>query len=141
MKIYVAYGSNLNKEQMFKRCPGAIYIGSCEIKGYSLVFKRCADIIKSKGKCPAALWLITKENEDKLDRYEGVSSGLYKKIKVTVNYGKQTIEGLAYQMTSLYLNEQKPTDYYYEVCRQGYIDFGLDLKYLEKTFKKVKDKY
>ena len=33
-KLYVAYGSNLNKEQMRYRCPTAKFVGTGIIEGY-----------------------------------------------------------------------------------------------------------
>ena len=41
---YGAYGSNLNKEQMKKRCPLSNPIISFHIVGWKLVFKGVADI-------------------------------------------------------------------------------------------------
>ena len=38
-KLYVAYGSNLNKEQMRYRCPTAKFVGTGIIEGYELQFK------------------------------------------------------------------------------------------------------
>jgi len=38
-KYYIAYGSNLNKEQMKSRCPDAVPVGTSEIKNYTLLFK------------------------------------------------------------------------------------------------------
>lgn len=35
-KIYVAYGSNLNKEQMAYRCPTARFLGTGVIEDYEL---------------------------------------------------------------------------------------------------------
>ena len=36
---YIAYGSNLNREQMAKRCPDAKVIGSGMLKDYELLFR------------------------------------------------------------------------------------------------------
>ena len=41
-KLYVAYGSNLNKEQMRYRCPTAKFVGTGIIEGYELQFKGSA---------------------------------------------------------------------------------------------------
>jgi len=38
-KLYVAYGSNLNKNQMRYRCPTAKFYGIGELQGYELQFK------------------------------------------------------------------------------------------------------
>lgn len=38
-KYYLAYGSNLNVEQMKRRCPNAIKIGATYINDYKLEFR------------------------------------------------------------------------------------------------------
>ena len=38
-KYYIAYGSNLNVQQMKFRCPGAKVVGISVIKGYELLYK------------------------------------------------------------------------------------------------------
>lgn len=48
-KYYLAYGSNLDMERMGKRCPYAVVVGTTEIKGYRLLFK------KSKTGCYATI--------------------------------------------------------------------------------------
>lgn len=39
-RYYLAYGSNLDMERMGKRCPYAVVVGTTEIKGYRLLFKK-----------------------------------------------------------------------------------------------------
>lgn len=53
--IYVAYGSNLNIEQMEIRCPGAALIGTGYLKDWELIYRGSktgayATIRKHKGK-------------------------------------------------------------------------------------------
>ena len=38
-RYYIAYGSNLNVQQMRWRCPGARIIGTSELQDYRLLFK------------------------------------------------------------------------------------------------------
>ena len=38
-KIYLAYGSNLNLDQMAYRCPTATILGTSELNGYRLLFR------------------------------------------------------------------------------------------------------
>lgn len=85
-KIYGAYGSNMNLEQMAHRCPKAKVIGSGILKDYKLTFrgryKGVANIQPCKGKeVPIVLWEITDECERALDIYEGYPS-LYVKKKL-----------------------------------------------------------
>ena len=48
MNLYAAYGSNLNKAQMQKRCPKSKPFGAIVLDEYRLVFKGVADIEKNK---------------------------------------------------------------------------------------------
>ena len=76
-KLYVAYGSNLNKEQMRYRCPTAKFVGTGIIEGYELQFKgalhsACATIAPKEGAAvPVGIWTIQKPDEKRLDLYEG----------------------------------------------------------------------
>ena len=38
-RLYIAYGSNLNRPQMAFRCPTAKVAGTSELKGYELLFR------------------------------------------------------------------------------------------------------
>jgi len=48
MKYYLAYGSNLNVQQMKDRCPSAKKVGHSFIHGYRLAFFLHATILKDK---------------------------------------------------------------------------------------------
>ena len=125
-RLYLAYGSNLNKGQMAYRCPTARPVGSAMIYGWELVFRGVADIVKSKDPnmlLPVGIWEIEPGDEYELDLYEGYrksGKGLYDKIKVS---GIMT-----YQMTRRDI--ARPTTSYFNTILQGYYDFGLDTSYL-----------
>lgn len=71
-RLYIAYGSNMNKSQMERRCPGAKVLGKAYLENWQLTFPHYANIERSEGKkTPALIWEITNENESSLDRYEG----------------------------------------------------------------------
>ena len=125
-RLYLAYGSNLNKEQMAYRCPTARPVCSATIYGWELVFRGVADIVKSDDPnmlLPVGIWEIEPGDEYELDLYEGYrksGKGLYDKIKVC---GIMT-----YQMTRREI--ARPTTNYFNTILQGYRDFGLDTSYL-----------
>ena len=78
-KFYIAYGSNLNLEQMADRCPTARVVGATVLDDYQLVFQRVATIVPRPGaKVPVAIWEIDEECEEALDIYEGYPH-LYRK--------------------------------------------------------------
>ena len=83
-RYYIAYGSNLNVQQMRWRCPGARIIGTSELKNYRLLFKGSKTgsylTIEPEVGCtvPVAVWEVTDQDELALDRYEGYPSFYYK---------------------------------------------------------------
>ena len=83
-KLYIAYGSNMDTEQMAYRCPDAKPLGVCLLRDWRLMFKGSltgayATIEKEKGfRVPALLWEISEADEKRLDRYEGFPNFYYK---------------------------------------------------------------
>ena len=136
-KIYLAYGSNLNLEQMAYRCPDATVIGTTVLNGYRLVFRGgrhtgVATIEQERGSAvPVLLWEITKRCEQALDRYEGYPH-LYRKEQLTVDLDGQEVQAMAYVM-----NEGPPPAmpgaYYYATILHGYRDCGFDEAILKEA--------
>jgi hypothetical protein len=127
-RLYLAYGSNLNKRDMRIRCPGAVTKGKVIwLEDARLVFRGVADVeIIPNHVCPTGLWLITPENERTLDRYEGVAGGLYTKEEVDLGKGKSA---LIYLMSAQGI--YPPSLYYYNCLKQGYRDFRIPFRHLE----------
>ena len=139
-KIYAAYGSNMNIEQMLIRCPKAKLIGTGKLESYKLTFRGnsrgVANIEKQVGRSvPIVLWKITEECEKALDVYEGYPR-LYKKINIEVITEKgETVKAMAYVMADKYENlPAKPSDYYFDVIRKGYADNKINLKPLQVAY-------
>lgn len=137
-KIYAAYGSNMNLEQMAVRCPASKVIGNGVLEDYKLTFrglyKGVANIEPCKGKeVPIVLWEITQDCETALDMYEGYPR-LYEKREVKVKIGTKIKKAMAYVMTEEYINKPSvPTNYYYNVIAKGYQDNELDLETLKQA--------
>lgn len=128
-KLYLAYGSNLHRAQMRRRCPQAKALGSVMLTNAKLLFRGVADVIYAPGQqVPCGVWRIYREDEAALDRYEGVCGGHYNKEMVELDDGHEAM---------LYVMSRKgiypPSQYYYDIVRQGYMDFGLDLGYLNNA--------
>lgn len=126
MMKYIAYGSNMNQEQMAHRCPGAQLIGVGHLHGFQLEFNRHATIVQTKDptiSVPVAVWEITAQHEDRLDSYEGFPR-YYRKISCTVVMADgEHIQGTAYQMCNFVFNP--PDKFYYEGIRDAYEELGL----------------
>ncbi len=117
-KLYFAYGSNLNKSQMAFRSPTAKALGSAYFVGWQLVFRGVADIERGDDDSllPVGIWSIEEADEAALDRYEGVSSGLYRKVE---------INGMLTYRMNRYSYARPPAEYFNTILN-GYRDFGLD---------------
>lgn len=147
-RYYLAYGSNLNKEQMKLRCPTAKAVGTAVIPHNELFFRGSLTgaylTIEPKigGKVPVAVWEITKADELALDRYEGYPNFYYKadfRLPVTpIGGGEPAVtDCFAYIMTEgRHLGI--PTDRYVQTCLEGYEDFGFDKKILFRAVRKVR---
>jgi len=139
MKYYLAYGSNLNKEQMAHRCPGAVPVGAVAIMDYELVFRRGFLTIEPKAgsSVPVGIWRISDENEKALDRYEGYPR-FYKKEYFRIPFWMPGENGENERCLAYVMNDgfqiQPPTQTYLQTVIDGYADFGLDLKLLEDSY-------
>lgn len=142
-KIYAAYGSNLNLKQMKKRCPKAKVIGKGELFDYKLTFRGkqtgVANVERSAGcTVPVVLWTITKDCEQELDRYEGYPR-LYGKEIVTITTPAGEQEAMLYVMAKQYETMPAiPSEYYFDVIRQGYQDNGIDTVSLSDALENTK---
>jgi len=137
-KLYVAYGSNINLEQMAFRCPSSEIVGTAMLQGYELQFKRVATIEKNAdAQTPVLIWKLPKEDENILDRYEGFPS-IYRKEQVSLEVDGQEQKAMVYIMNG---NRPlaEPSMGYYECIQQGYIDNVLDLPYLERALEQSQE--
>ncbi|NMB96326.1 MAG: gamma-glutamylcyclotransferase [Clostridiaceae bacterium] len=128
MKIYAAYGSNMNISQMKMRCPKAKILGTGIMEEYRLTFRGSgrgvANIEKHNGgRVPVLLWNITEDCEIALDIYEGYPR-LYDKCEVEVSkMSGEIIKAFVYVMDEKYTDmPAQPTKYYRDIIWQGYID-------------------
>lgn len=138
-RLYVAYGSNLNFEQMKHRCPTAKLYDTGIIEGYELQFKgkpTCAFATiapKENASVPVAVWEIQPRDEMALDRYEGYPSHYFKQ-NVPVQLGGEEVSAMVYIM-NLKRQFGMPSPHYYQTVLEGYHDCGLDTDVLDQAVK------
>jgi hypothetical protein len=134
-RYYLAYGSNLNMEQMSRRCPGASVVGATVLNNHRLLFRgtpgntHATIEIKHGYTVPVLLWQITDDDEAALDIYEGVPR-YYTKEKFLIRVGEEVRTALVYVMTSG-RPMGPPNDIYYDVIAEGYTAAGFDMEILE----------
>jgi gamma-glutamylcyclotransferase (GGCT)/AIG2-like uncharacterized protein YtfP len=81
-RLYFAYGSNLDPEQMAERCPGATAEGVARLDGwrFHIANRGYATISAGLGATVwGGLWRLTPEHEATLDHKEGVAAGIYRR--------------------------------------------------------------
>ena len=124
---YIAYGSNMEQEQMAYRCPDAKLTGIGTISGARLEFYLHATVEKTNSeqdKVPVAVWEISGEDERNLDRYEGYPSYYTKETwPVRMDDGTET-EGMIYLMKMI--RKYPPANSYYEGIADAYRSLGLE---------------
>lgn len=139
MKYYIAYGSNLNVEQMHRRCPDAKIYKTYELKDYELLFKgvpyNAYLTIEPKAGClvPVAIWEVSEADEVSLDRYEGYPV-LYDKQTMKLDDGTEAFVYIMKDKDGI--NITIPSTSYFITCVVGYSDFSFDKHILSNAYKK-----
>lgn len=97
---YFAYGSNMDRDQMRVRCPGAELIGPARLDGYRyLVNQRgVATVVPLEGsRVHGLVWELDDHHEAELDRYEGVAGGFYRRERLVVTAAhRDAVDALVY---------------------------------------------
>ena len=143
-KYYLAYGSNLNLNQMKYRCPTAKVIGTIKLNDYRLVYKGGEDnyayLTIEPGKesyVPLGLFEIKSRDIISLDLYEGYPN-LYSKKYISIKINNKIYKALIYVMNDGF-DYHLPSVQYIKTCMDGYKDFGFDINILEKAYKDTID--
>ena len=94
MGLYAAYGSNMDPEQMLRRCPSSPHTGTGWIRGWRLTFGAeeygwegaLATLVPDDDSSVfVALYDLTDGDELALDAWEGADHGLYQKLHLRVH--------------------------------------------------------
>ncbi len=120
--LYFAYGSNLNRKQIKRRCKNSRFISCHILKNYQLVFRSkygAADIQRKKGSSVlGAIYDINKADEKKLDVYEEFPKVYVKK------YFKILGKKVMFYYMSNKTKQTEPSRRYLNSIIQGYKDCG-----------------
>jgi len=105
---YFAYGSNMEKSQMVKRCPNFKILGKAKLNGFKLGFSKesslweggVADIAKDlNNHVWGVLYELTEQDLDSLDTYEACPR-YYKRKNISVEYRSNNFEAIAYEVVN-----------------------------------------
>lgn len=131
-KYYIAYGSNMDVRRMRSRCPDSEFVATAVLDGYKLNFRdngggNCyATLDKSIGdSTPVVIWRISRQDEIKLDRYEGVRYDCYYKTELSLKLNDSTISGLCYLVDERRPAGRPPADYA-DILKRAYQNFAFN---------------
>ena len=143
-RYYLAYGSNLNLNEMKARCSSARKIGTTILNDYRLVYKGSKDeeafltIEQAKdSSVPLGIFELSIKDIVNLDRYEGYPF-LYSKKYILIKIGNKTVKALVYIMNDNF-DYHLPSEEYVLSCIEGYEDFGFDKTILNKALIDTKE--
>ncbi len=146
MTLYAAYGSNLDPRQMLQRAPHSPHLGTGWLRGWRLTFGgeeigwegAVATLAEdSSASVFVSIYDLTKQDEQTLDEWEGVTTKPYSKIRVRVD----TLNGV--QLCYVYvLNSFEggtPSNRYLEIMINAALEAGAPSDYIDtlKRFGKL----
>ncbi len=143
-RLYIAYGSNLNLEQMKHRCPTAEVVGAATLKNWRLWFRggnggAVATIERKRGqRVPVLIWRIQPQDELALDRYEGWPY-LYRKETLRLTVNGRRVYAMAYIMNEKGHLYGEPAMGYLDIIREGYESAGFNSNILTEAVKSSKE--
>jgi len=136
MKYYLAYGMNTNKAEMEHRCPEAESMGKVVLKDHKLAFKlHCDAEYKPGASMECALWRITDDCEQSLDRLEGYPF-YYDKKEVIIQHQGKTIRPMIYYMKDNSALDM-PAEHYLNMVVEGYSEHQMGLGQIIRSLEEI----
>jgi gamma-glutamylcyclotransferase (GGCT)/AIG2-like uncharacterized protein YtfP len=99
MRLYFAFGSNMDRAHMGRLCRGAEALGIARLDQHRFFIASAgyASIAPKRGaSIHGVLWKITAAHLAKLDAYESVAACLYHHVLIPVHHGERLLRALAY---------------------------------------------
>ena len=134
MRLYFAYGRNLNLVHMKRRCADAVVQGAGRLEGYGLAFRPGATIVPvpdARAAVAGCLWSISAEDERRLDGFENFPAR-YRKERVEV----ATRDGPRVAMAYVINLEAPapPSAEYFTAILEAYAQWGFDRMPLHRAW-------
>lgn len=98
--LYFAYGSNMDRATMAARCPNSAALGVAVLSGWRFIIGRegWASIVpKPRAQVWGLLWDLAPGDMPALDRYEGCSGSVYRKVHCPVAMSGRLRRALVYE--------------------------------------------
>lgn len=148
-RLYAAYGSNMNLEQMARRCPTAKVANYGFIEGYKLIFRGApnnayatiepTEVEDRYGATKVVVWEVQESDEQALDKYEGYPV-FYRKEHLQVHtFEDEYIDDvMVYVMNEELCKEINiPSPQYYQTIRKGYAQNNLGVNLLTLAYSRT----
>jgi len=111
MTLYFAYGSNMSRAAMARRCPGARAIGTAMLEGYGFFvgIDGWGSVKRRPGAAVCgALWRLTPRDLAALHAYELLHQGLYQVCHLPVRRGGRRLRAMVYVLRRQAAGRAKP---------------------------------
>ncbi len=99
MTPYFAYGSNMSRPHMERRCPAAAAIGRARLEGWRFIvtLDGFASVVPAPGAVVhGVLWRLSARDLAALNAYESLDSGLYGRRILPVRAGDRIVAAMVY---------------------------------------------
>jgi cation transport regulator ChaC len=131
MTPYFAYGSNMSRPHMARRCRTAVPIGPARLDGWRFLVTAAgfASIVPAPGAVVhGVLWRLAARDLAALNAYESLDSGLYVRRMLPVRAGERIVAALVY--VGRERRPGKPRPGYQRVLVAAARDWGLPEDYV-----------
>jgi hypothetical protein len=131
MTLYFAYGSNMNRAAMRRRCPGADPVGPAELPGYRFFvgIDGWGSVKPSAGDMVhGVLWRLTPRDIAALHAYELLHQGLYDVRHLAVRSGAQRVRAMIYLLRRRAPGKPRPG--YVEMIAEAARSWNLPERYI-----------
>ena len=111
MRLYFAYGSNMNRAAMARRCPGARAVGPAVLEGHKFFvgIDGWGSVKPSAGdSVHGVLWRLTPRDVAALHAYELLHQGLYDVRYLPVRLGARRVPAMIYLLRRRKPGRPKP---------------------------------
>ena len=137
--LYFAYGSNLELEQMRRRCPGSRLVGVATLAGYELAFvghsysrSGAVATVRKTGvgaRVHGVLYEMTPADWRSLDRYEGYPEVYRREVVRVLNRAGWHLDAVVYIRNNG--DQGAPSPAYRRIVQGGYRAHGLPREFLD----------
>jgi len=132
MTLYFAYGANMERAAMRRRCPGAVALGPARLRGWRYVIASGYGSVAPAQGCEVhgVLWRLTPRDLAALNVFESLDSGLYRRMRLTVDLGAARLRALVY--VGRLRGRRRPMPGYQERVVASAADWRLPVRYLDE---------